>query len=228
MAAATPRPGHRMDPSQPQYVPPMHAWLFWMWADSMWMASWDLRRCAGCSLVLLGNLQTPSFSLPTESAVEVPGLSAMLEDEEDIRVSLSHVHWSWSEANPFPPLEAVLATPFWSWDKYAEVREQLRRPTPVIEVTIGNDYITVDTAGGECRAPEGAVQPAEPSEPAPKPKPGHGAAHLRSPMGLNPSQSQQPVRSWMRSSAKPSGQCSVGWSGPPSPGSGRGCCMWRA
>ena len=99
----------------------------------------------------------------------------MLVQDDDIRVSLQHVHWSWTEVDPFPPLEAVLQSPFWSDGKYADIREQLRRPAPSIEVTIGNDYITVDTAAESGSAVEAQLGI----------KLGQEAAYLRNVLGPN-------------------------------------------
>ena len=112
-----------------------------------------------------------SFLSAAESTAEVPGLQSMLLHDDDIRVSLQHVHWGWSEVDPFPPLEAVLQSPFWSDPKYADIREQLRRPAPCIEVTVGNDYITVDTAAESQAALDKLLSS--------QVKPGQNAAHLR-------------------------------------------------
>ena len=90
----------------------------------------------------------------------------------------------------------MLQTTFWTHQHYADIWEQLRRPTPTIEVTVGGDYITIDTVGGKegqpVQVPKEAREP-ETSEPAPKPKPTQGPAYLRRSLVLK--QSQHPLRS---------------------------------
>ena len=75
---------------------------------------------------------------------EVPALEAALISREHAKVSLVGTRWSWSPATPFPPLDAVLKTPIWSSDKYAQVRHRLRQPVPNPVVKVGGRYVTID------------------------------------------------------------------------------------
>lgn len=78
----------------------------------------------------------------------MPGLESMLDHPDDIKVPIQMMRWQYSDAEPNPPLELVLQSTFWADDKYSDVHDLLRRPQPSIEVTIGGDYVTINTAGG--------------------------------------------------------------------------------
>ena len=75
---------------------------------------------------------------------EVPALEAALLHRDHAKVSLSGTRWTWSASTPFPPLDAVLKTPIWSSDRYAQVRHRLRQPVPTPVVKVGGRYVTID------------------------------------------------------------------------------------
>ena len=91
---------------------------------------------------------TPSLhsflcSFPAENLGEVAPLEACIPDKNAIWIHRGG--WKWSEAEPWPPVENVLRSEFWSNDAYATVRDRLLRPAPVPTVTVGGEFITVDS-----------------------------------------------------------------------------------
>ena len=70
------------------------------------------------------------------------------------RFPCSRTHkWTWSEAEPFPPLAHVLASPLWASHDYGALRTKLLAPVPCPVVSYSDTgFVTVDTAVGGATA----------------------------------------------------------------------------
>ena len=74
------------------------------------------------------------------------------ESESLLRAVKSSAHiairmhnWKWSEVDPFPPLQQVLASPLWNLPEYEGVREKLKSPVPDPTLsTSEGGFLTVD------------------------------------------------------------------------------------
>ena len=86
------------------------------------------------------------------------GLEAALEKPDHIRVLPGR--WRWSKEEPWPKLELVLATKFWSDEMYKSIREMLRHPVATPEIIKGGEFITVDTTARKVQAVQAPQHPA--------------------------------------------------------------------
>ena len=80
-----------------------------------------------------------------ENIGEINALSAVLKNSRDIQVKTGT--WKWSEAKPFPPLEAVLKSPFWSDPEYENLRNRLKEGLLEPEVSATAEHVTVNMRG---------------------------------------------------------------------------------
>ena len=105
--------------------------------------------------------------MSTEGLSEVSGLEAALEKPDHIQVLPGR--WRWSKVEPWPKVEMVLATKFWSDDMYKPIREMLRHPAANPEIILGGEFITVDTSAGKVQAVQAPQQPTLRAHPASSP-----------------------------------------------------------
>jgi hypothetical protein len=89
----------------------------------------------------------------SEHLGEVPGLTTALLSRQDIHVNVGR--WQWRPTDEWPPLNAVLATPFWKADAYAEVRGRLQRPAPEMRLETGRQFHTLQLRGGTASLAQG-------------------------------------------------------------------------
>ena len=80
-----------------------------------------------------------------ENIGEINALSAVLKNSRNIQVKTGT--WKWSEAKPFPPLEAVLKSPFWSDPEYENLRNRLKEGLLEPEVSATAEHVTVNMRG---------------------------------------------------------------------------------
>ena len=75
----------------------------------------------------------------------------------DIRVHVGN--WKPANSQAFPPIKAVLKTPFWSHERYQDVRDRLRKPAPEFKVLPGGDYGSCQLVGaGEKLSDEDTIE----------------------------------------------------------------------
>ena len=91
------------------------------------------------------------MSPATESVSELATLAGQGFGDKDIKVTVGK--WTWKTDAPWPPVEAVLGTPFWKSEAFAATRDKLKRPLPVLEFEVSGDFIslTFGKAGGSAR-----------------------------------------------------------------------------
>jgi hypothetical protein len=111
-----------------------------------------------------------AFSAPAEHIGEAKPLSVMIRQRSDLKVATGN--WRWAPDKQYPPIENVLKSPFWSAEAYAPARARLCRPTPVIGLRGGADFVTVTTGGAAVTkeadgAQLGSTEVCLPSRPAP-------------------------------------------------------------
>ena len=80
-------------------------------------------------------------------------MTTALLSRQDIHVNVGR--WQWRPTDEWPPLNAVLATPFWKADAYAEVRGRLQRPAPEMRLETGRQFHTLQLRGGTASLAQG-------------------------------------------------------------------------
>ena len=80
-------------------------------------------------------------------------MTTALLSRQDIHVNVGR--WQWRPTDEWPPLNAVLATPFWKADAYAEVRGRLQRPAPEMRLETGGQFHTLQLRGGTASLAQG-------------------------------------------------------------------------
>ena len=134
----------------------------------------------------------------SEGLTEVTALEASLEKPEHIRVLPGR--WKWTTEEPWPKLEMVLATKFWSDDMYKPIRELLRHPMANPEIIQGGEFITVDTTARKVQAVQPPPQPRAFPESSPPTATDLGTEVIdETPLGSEEPSSTQPTQA-----AKPS------------------------
>ena len=88
----------------------------------------------------------------TESLGEIPSLEAMLRSKADIKVTVGN--WRWSATAPWPPVECIKRCGLWSHPMYQDIRDRLLRPAPTVNLTVGGEFVTVDTRSTTGAQPE--------------------------------------------------------------------------
>ena len=79
----------------------------------------------------------------TETAATAAALEPQLAHKDDIKVNCGQ--WKWSPTEEWPPISVVKGTPFWSSGLYANIRGGLLKPLAEPSLTIGAEYVTLDT-----------------------------------------------------------------------------------
>ena len=88
----------------------------------------------------------PVFAVPvTETDAEATFLAHMLKNVTDVKPNLSGTGWKWTAESPWPPVEKVKHTPFFTQDDYAPLRERLATEAPTAEVDTTGTYATIKT-----------------------------------------------------------------------------------
>lgn len=110
---------------------------------------------------------------------EVKALQATLLDRKDIIVKVGS--WIWTERDPFPSLEVVMKTPFWSGSQYEFLRQRLREPVIEPDISSTAEYVTVNLRHADTNVepepdPTQATQSSAP--PRRKPKRSQGVCHV--------------------------------------------------
>lgn len=75
------------------------------------------------------------------TAAEVKNLEIGLFRKDDIRVNVTN--WVYDDSNPFPPINRVKNSTFWSDPKYFGLREKLSHKLAEPVVELGADFVTV-------------------------------------------------------------------------------------
>ena len=83
-------------------------------------------------------------------------LKPFIRNPGDIKVMCKD--WKWTATSPWPPVERVLASTFWSDDSYAEARETLKREQTQTTVLLGGKFATVETTRQKAK-PKGVPAP---------------------------------------------------------------------
>ena len=72
-------------------------------------------------------------------------LANLLRTRTDIKPNMTGANWEFAADSPWPPVQRILKTVFWTADIYSSIRERISRPAPVVELEEKSDYITVRT-----------------------------------------------------------------------------------
>ena len=98
-------------------------------------------------VAFLGSWARPFGAPPLFPAAEHLGeskpLGSLIRTRADLKVPTQG--WRWSVEHPYPPVDNVLRSVFWSSDTYSAARARLRRPAPVVNMKGGVDFVTVTT-----------------------------------------------------------------------------------
>ena len=81
----------------------------------------------------------------TETPAEINILKGLVVNRTDVKPNLSSLSWSWSEEDPYPPLQRIEKVHFWAHDDYAAIRERLLRPAPQLDFDTGGEFSTIFT-----------------------------------------------------------------------------------
>ena len=76
---------------------------------------------------------------------EIAAIKHSLAARNDIRVAVGN--WKWTVGNQFPPVKLIQKVQFWCHDRYADLRERLRRPAPILTVLPGGEFGSCQLVG---------------------------------------------------------------------------------
>ena len=72
-------------------------------------------------------------------------MAGMLKAVSDIKPNLSGTAWRWSRDHPFPPIDKVMHTAFFTQEDYGPLRERLAEEAPTVDIPKGGVYSTIRT-----------------------------------------------------------------------------------
>ena len=84
-------------------------------------------------------------SLRAGTLGETTVLANLLRTRTEIKPNMTGANWEYTDESPWPPVQRILKTVFWTADIYSSIRERISRPAPVVELEEKADYITVRT-----------------------------------------------------------------------------------
>ena len=91
----------------------------------------------------------------TGNLAEISSIRARVQNKSVVKIPLAG--FKYSERNQFPSLDSIKKSAFWSSGSYEGLRLRLSKAVPEVNLTVGGDFITINTRRGTTSVSEAEV-----------------------------------------------------------------------